>query len=123
MSHTTYEVTVGCGYTALTLCEYTHISAKARSAGWCADDCAGFDKCADQSLFHCIQINLLGSRDYDNTKSLGNLLALQNLSGNTKIIHTTIRAGTDHYLIDLHISDLIDRLRILREMWKCDGWL
>ena len=51
------------------------ISAKTRSTGRCTYDCTCFDKDLKKSLFHGIQINLLGCRDYDHAESFGYFLS------------------------------------------------
>ena len=115
MSHTSHKVTVGCRYTTFSLCKNAHISAKTWSTGWSTYNCSCLNKCAKQSFFHCLKIDVLCCRNNDYTKTFLNLFAFQYLCCNSEIIHTSVCAGTNHNLIDGYITDFVNRFCIFRK--------
>ena len=51
------------------------------------------------------------------------MTALEYLGRLYKILESAVGAGADHALVDLHLSDLVDRSGVLRQMRERHGRL
>ena len=120
MSHSSDKVSVCSGNASLILSKNTHISAKTRSAGRSTYDSAGFNEGTNQTLFYCIKIYLLCTRNYDKPHTFGNMSALKQSRRSSKVIHTSVSTRTDNNLINLNLFLYIgDGPGILRKMREC----
>ncbi len=104
MSHASYKIAVCRRNGAFALCEYSHISAKARTAGGGGNDSPRLYKCFDISSFKSVEVYFLRCGDNDDADSVGNLFAFEYLCGNGKVGKSAVGAGAYYYLIYLYIS-------------------
>ena len=124
MAHTSYKVAVRGGHAALARRQDTHIAAQAGAAGRRADHSARLDKDFQKPFLHGVHVDLLGAGNHDAAQALLHLSALQDFRGRPQIIHPSVRAGTDHHLIDLHVArNLVKGPGILRKVRKGHGGL
>ena len=65
------------------------MTAEARTAGWCRNNAASFNKGFQQAVFHCLEVDRLGCWNDDGTDVLGNFFALENGS---RFFHIPIEA-------------------------------
>src|SRR5690554_3055617 len=118
MSHASDEVSVrGCD-SPLSICEYSHVTSETRTTGRSTYHGPCENEGLEESLFHCLQIDLLSSREYDGSHLRMYLFSSKYACSDTKITDSAIRTRTDHYLIDLHLSHLVYGTGIIRKMRK-----
>ena len=70
------------------------------------------------------KMKVQGGGDHDTTHALCHMSACKYLRCGAQIVNTSVRTGSDHYLINddgLHLVDLIDGMCILRQMRECHG--
>ena len=92
MSHSSYEVAVSGGDCSFVLSEDSHVSAETWSACRCRYSASRFYEYSEQAFLHTVQIDLLSSRNHDAADSVGNLFALEDVSGNNKVFKSAVCA-------------------------------
>ena len=92
------------------------MAAETRAACGSGYYASGFYKCADDAFLHALEINILSSRDYDNTYILSYLMTFYKISRFFNVFVLTVCAGADKYLIYLDIAYFVDCACILRKM-------
>ena len=116
MSHTSDKVSVGGRYRDLVCSEYSHISAKARSAGRCGYNAARIYKGIDISKSYTVLIYLLCCRDHDISHTLGDMSSLEYLSSCLHIRKSAVCTRSDNYLVGCDVCKLSCIGCVLREV-------
>jgi hypothetical protein len=114
MPHSTFEITVGGGYTNLFLPQHTHVPADAGSAGGGREHAAGVDKYLRESQIERRPGDLLrtGYNNYANV-AVG-FPTLEYLRRPDKILQPAVGAGPDKNLIDFDIFYFRKRADVIR---------
>ena len=92
------------------------MSAETWSACRCRYDASGIDERIDVAVFDAVLVDLLRCRDDDRSYVVMHFSALEDLCCERHVLESAVRARSDDHLLDRHVADLVDRLRILRKV-------